>query len=92
MNLEFVVALSEVIGAIALVISLVYVGVQIHQNTVSQNALVHQQLLESQTSANRAIVDNETVSDLLDRANRDLTSLTPSELIKINFVFFNFFN
>ena len=40
MTIEQGAALAEIVGAVAVVISLIYVGVQIRQNTISQNALI----------------------------------------------------
>ena len=92
MNWDAIGAISEVVGAAAVVISLIYVAIQIRQNTISQNAQMHQQLLESQTGANRGIVDNEGIAELVVKANSDFETLTPSELLKLNFVYLNFFN
>jgi hypothetical protein len=92
MDIDVVIAVSEVVSAVAVVISLAYVGVQIRQNTVSQNAIMHQQLVASQNDAHRAIIDNEELSDLIARANVDFEALTPSEANRLNFLYINFFN
>ena len=92
MNVDVIVATSEIIGAIAVVISLVYVGVQIRQNTVSQNALMHQQLVDSQNDTNRAITDNKEITELIEKANDDFESLSRSEVSRLAFVYFSFFN
>lgn len=43
-------------------------------------------------AANNVISENSEVSELIVRANDDFGSLTPAELIRLQFVFYNHFN
>ena len=92
MDLDVIVAIAETVGAVAVVVSLIYVGVQIRQNTVTQNAQMHQQLVEAQNETNRAIIDNPELSELVNKANEDFDSLVPGEVNRLNFYYFNYFN
>ncbi|MGR8946687.1 MAG: hypothetical protein ACU84Q_01480 [Gammaproteobacteria bacterium] len=92
MTLEQAAAVAEIIGAVAVVISLVYVGVQIRQNTISQNALMHQQLVDSQNEVNRNISNNPDVNALIENATKDIHSLSNEELRQLRFAYFGFFN
>jgi hypothetical protein len=92
MTVEVVAALAEIVGAIAVVISLVYVGIQIRQNTISQNALMHQQLMDSQNEVNRNISSNPDVNALIEKATKDFDSLSNEEIRQLRFAYFGFFN
>jgi len=92
MTLESIAAISEVVGAVAVVISLLYVGIQIRQNTVSQNALMHQQLVDSQNEVNRNISSNPQVNALIEKATVDIKSLSNEEMRQLRFAYFGFFN
>ena len=92
MSLELLIAICEVVGAVAVVVSLVYVGYQIRDNTTSQHAMMHQHLSDSQNEANRGISERPEVADLLARANDDLQALSEADRIRLDFVYFTFFN
>ena len=92
MNLDVVVAIAETVGAVAVVISLAYVGVQIRQNTITQTAQMHQQLVEAQNETNRAIIDNPELSELVNNANEDFDSLSAGDVNRLTFYYFNYFN
>lgn len=92
MNVEVASAIAEIVGAVAVVISLVYVGIQIRQNTISQNALMHQQLMDSQNEVNRNISSNPEVNALIEKAASDFSALSNEEVRQLRFAYFGFFN
>ena len=92
MDIDVVIATAETIGAIAVVVSLIYVGVQIRQNTVTQAAQMHQQLVEAQNETNRAIIDNPELSALVNKANENFDALSHEETTRLIFYYFNYFN
>lgn len=92
MNWEIVASAAEVVSAVAVVISLIYLAVQIRHNTLSTNASAHHQYLVTQSSANHSITDNADVCELIDKANKDFGSLTDPEIIRLQFVMYEQFN
>ena len=92
MSLELIIAVCEVVGAVAVVVSLIYVGYQIRDNTTSQHAMMHQHLSDSQNEANRGISERPEVAELLAKANDDLMALSAADRIRLDFVYFTFFN
>ena len=92
MSLELIIAICEVVGAVAVVVSLIYVGYQIRDNTTSQHAMMHQHLSDSQNEANRGISERPEVAELLARANDNLDTLSAADRIRLDFVYFTFFN
>ncbi len=92
MNWDAIGVIAEVVAAAGVIITLIYLAVQIRQSTIAANASSHHQLLVTQSSANRSITDNAEVCDLIDRGNKDFKSLTDAELIRLQFVMYEHFN
>ena len=92
MNWEIAALFAEIVSAIAVVISLIYLAVQIRHNTIATSASAHHQLVVTQSSANHSITDNPDVCELIDRANKDYASLSDAELIRLRFVMYEHFN
>jgi len=92
MNWDAIGAIGELVGAMAVVGTLAYLALQIRQaNIDSQSSALHQ-FMDTQTSANLGIVDNADVAELIDKANKDFSSLSDAEIIRLQFVFYNHFN
>ena len=91
MVLEDWAAIAEIIGAVVVVITLIYLAVGIRQNTLairSSNATTV--LINTQELANLLIVDRE-LADLVLRAMKDEGELSPSEALAAYAWFFNMF-
>lgn len=79
MDLRDLGNLGEFIGAVAVVISLIYLAVQIRQNTRSLRAGAHQSITAHIAELNRTVVEHADVAHLMERGLRDLASLTSEE-------------
>ena len=91
MNWDAISGIAETIGAIGVIISLLYVGVQIRQNTVASRASNYQQWVDTQVNVNRALSDTPEVTVLIDKANQEFDSLTTAELLRLQMEFYNHF-
>lgn len=89
---EIAASIAEVVGALAVVISLIYLAREVRQNTVASRATMHQQYIDAQMNANRGVSDDPEISALIANANNDYDSLSEPELIRLQFVFWNHFN
>ena len=92
MNWDAIGVIAEVVAAAGVIITLIYLAVQIRQSTIAANASTHHQYLLTQSSVNHSITDNAEVCELIDRANKDFKSLTDAELIRLQFVMYEHFN
>ena len=92
MTWEIAASIAEIVSAIAVVISLLYLANEVRQNTVASRASTHQQYIDTQTNVNRATSDDPEVASLIARANADYDSLSDEEIIRLQFVFYNHFN
>lgn len=76
---EDAAAIAEVVGAIGVMISLVFVGLQMQQaNKLARNA-AQQKQIESIRDISRLIIENPVIGDLLTR--KPGAELTPSERV-----------
>ena len=84
MTLDDLGNVGEFIGAMAVVISLLYLAVQIRQNTRSLRASAHQMITVQIAELNRTIVEQPEVASILERGFADGNSLTTEESRRFN--------
>ena len=75
MNLQDLGSLGEIIGALAVVVSLIYVGIQIRQNTIATERANARQAASDQKVA-LAMCLEEKVSEIILQGIDDISSLT----------------
>ena len=80
MDWDAVGAISEIIGAIAIVITLIYLAVQIRQNTASVRAAGYQEWLAANLELNTAF-ENQALSRLFVLGNADSSNLNDESFI-----------
>jgi hypothetical protein len=83
MKLEKVALLAEIIGGVAIVLSLIYVGYQINQNTQQMRLEAFGATVTEQNNLFRMIAADEALADLIRRAELDPDSLNDTEKIQI---------
>ena len=84
MNLEDLGNVGEFVGAIAVVVSLLYLAIQIRQNTRSLRSSAHQSITVHIAELNRTIVENREIASILERGFRDLALLSDEEQRRFN--------
>ena len=75
-------ALGEFVGAIAVVGTLIYLAVQIRQNTAAVAAPTYESMVSGVTDINLMIVGNPDVASILARGNADPDSLDYEEALR----------
>lgn len=81
MNWEAVSAIGQVVGAVAVVISLVYLAAQIRDNTRSTRSATRQSIVDSIVSVNLAMAQSDAIARAL-RSNLDGRPLAPHEALQ----------
>jgi len=76
MNWEAISAISEAIAAIGVIVTLIYLAMQIRHNTRTVDGSTQQMLMSQEIEIYRLFTDH---ADVLVKGNKDLTSLTESE-------------
>lgn len=76
------VAIAEIISATAVVISLVYVGLQIRHSTLESEADIQAELLTYTTQRRYLIIESSDLSSLLEKGYADPDRLSPAEMLR----------
>lgn len=79
MTLENIYYVGQTIAVVALVVSLVFVGVQIRQNTRATRAASHNTVSDSLNEINRMFAENAELTKIWLRGNGDRRSLTAED-------------
>lgn len=72
----------ELVSAIAIVVSLIYVGYEIRQTQVLSQRSVDELLFARNEESNRVLVENADFAEIFARARRDPASLAETERIR----------
>jgi len=82
MNWDAIGAIGEVVGALAVVLTLAYLAVQIRQNTKSVRSAAIDNSITTITTARQAVFENAEVSDIYNRGLQNHENLDEVELLR----------
>ena len=88
LSIEDLGNLGELIGSIALLISLIYVGIEIRKNTDTARTSTYQSIVSDFGSLNQTIISTPGMSALVVKAQEDFDSLSEDEKAQISQLFF----
>ena len=77
-------AIGELVGGVAVIASLVYVGLQVRQNTGMVKMSAMQSIVRGGVEHNNRIADNADLADMLVRAVEDSDSLSNVDQIRLS--------
>ena len=80
LNWEAIGAIGEVVGAVGVICTLVYLAVQIRQNNTNLEESTSAAINQSLADLNSRISSDEQFAELFLRGREDLSTLTPVEL------------
>jgi hypothetical protein len=83
-RLEKAAYLSQIIGAAAVVVSLIYVGRQINDNTTEVKANSGRELVMVGQAIDSWVVTNSELADILTAGSSDYEALSPSHRLRFN--------
>jgi heme/copper-type cytochrome/quinol oxidase subunit 1 len=75
-------SLGEFISGLAVVVTLIYLALQIRHNTRAVRSSMHQDMVESTLRIAESMSDNENVGRIVLKANEDYDNLTREEFIR----------
>lgn len=90
-NLESLANLGEIIGAVAVVVSLIYLAVQVRQNTRAQQTENLSRVLDRVSAMQAALSQDSDMSVLFSKGVSDPSKLTPQERIRFTWALYEFF-
>ena len=91
MSLQILVAVAEIVSALAVALTLIALIVSIRQSTKSQKALVVDSLAAAITSINVPAMESPALGAALAKATADWNSASREERIIVHFFLFSFF-
>ena len=86
MTSEQVVAISQSVAAVGVILSLVFLAIQLRQNTRAVRASSIQNLVQSLSDTAEFNVDNEYLVPIMLKANTQPESLTDEERARLHFL------
>jgi len=79
------VAIAEIASAVAVVLSLIYVGLEIRRTTLESDRDIHAELLTYTHQRRVLVIESPDLSGILTRGYADVSSLTPEELRRFQY-------
>jgi hypothetical protein len=86
MNWEAIGAVAEIVGATAVVASLLYLSVQVRQNTAAATTQTYDSVIAGFNSVNALVIAKDEVAGIFQRGTTDPSSLSDSEAIRFAFL------
>jgi hypothetical protein len=86
-NWEALGAIANLLAAIGVIVTLIYLSIQIRQNTKAVRSSSVQNLVQSLSTTAQAAVENESMIPLLLKANAGDSALTEEERTRLHFWF-----
>ncbi len=87
MNWEAIAATGEILGAVAVLVTLIYLAAQIRQNTATVATATYDSVLNEINNINIAIAQNEALASIVYHGMYDPDSLSEMDRVRFSFVF-----
>jgi hypothetical protein len=92
MNWDALGAISETIGAVAVIITLIYLAVQIRQNTRAMQTASHHAVTDSLNQGNLAVAQDADLAQIMVTGLADRGCLTEAERQRFDFLMLAYFH
>lgn len=86
MNWEAIGAVGEIVGALAVVVTLVYLVKQIQQNTAAVATATYESTMSGFNDINVVVASNPELASLLDKGTQNPDALNAEEVTQFNFL------
>jgi len=86
MNWEAISAVGEILGALAVLVTLIYLAVQIKQNTTAVATATYESTMTGFNDINVVVAGDPALASLLDRGCQNPDSLNNQETVQFNFL------
>ena len=86
MNWEAITAITELLGVTAVFASLIYLAVQIRQNTAAVATATYESTMTGFNDINVVVAGNPALASILDLGCQDPDSLNAEETVQFNFL------
>ena len=83
MNWDAIIAISQLVAAVAVILSLVFVGLQIKHNTRALQRTEHNSTMEQWTVIRQAIAQNRDIAELMTTGLRGESDLDAADQLRL---------
>src|SRR4051812_9778137 len=83
MNWDALVAISQIVASVGVVISLIFVGLQIKQNTRALQRAEHNSTMEQWTVIRQAIAENRDIAELMTAGLQGARALDAADQLRL---------
>ena len=84
-------SLGELVGGLAVIVSLLYLAVQVRQNTKTARASNYESVLNGLREFHALLAQDGELTDIYMRGTADLASLDPRDRVRFNMLLYNAF-
>lgn len=86
MNWEAISAVGQLVGALAVLITLIYLAIQLRQNTIAVATSTYESAMTGFNDINVVVASHPALASLLDRGCQSTDHLTAEETVQFNFL------
>ena len=86
MNWEAIGAIGEILGALAVLVTLLYLAIQVRQNTAAVTTATYESVITGFNDVNGIVVGSSEVASILYRGTTDPSSLNDAEAVQYAFL------
>jgi hypothetical protein len=90
-DLQSLANIGEIVGAITVVLSLIYLAVQIRQSTQAQRTENYSRALDRLAAMQSSLSQDSEFSHIVSKGTLDTSKLTPSERMRFTWAFYEIF-
>jgi hypothetical protein len=83
MNWDAIIAISQLVAAVGVILSLIFVGLQIRQNTATLERNEHNSTMEQWTVIRQAIAQNHDIAELMTSGLHDARALDAADQLRL---------
>ena len=83
MNWDAIIAISQLVAALGVILSLIFVGLQIRQNTATLQRNEHNSTMEQWTVIRQAIAQNHDIAELMTSGLHDARALDAADQLRL---------
>jgi len=91
MTLDQLASIGEIVSGIAVIVSLVYLAIQIRSNTEAERSATYQSIVSDFGALNNTMASTPELSHMFVEAMEDYVQLTPDQKARISQIFFQCF-
>ncbi|MEP0131878.1 MAG: hypothetical protein ABJJ25_01865 [Eudoraea sp.] len=86
MNWEAISAIGQIVGALTVFITLIYLAIQLKQNTAAVATSTYESTMTGFNDINVVVASHPELASLLDRGCQKPDTLTSTEIVQFNFI------